>query len=247
MLVAVTRPKERAEETKALLMAEGFDPLIVPGVELVSGEESEVKSEVGDIGSYDWLVVTSAFGAELMFDYYGDILKKLKIAVVGKKTRETFEKFGININLVPEKFRAENLAEALINRGIDGKKILVARASNARQVLIRKLSRKAEVKDIVLYHSRQPLDIEPMNRLKNELFGGNLKAIIFTSSETAKNILDTVGDKKFIEALNNVVNVAIAPATKRTLEEKGIINVFMPEVYSVEAAIEIIHRRLRDG
>ncbi len=247
MLVAVTRPKERAEETEALLIAKGFEPLIVPGLELVPRDEKEVREEIGDIESYHWLVVTSAFGAELMFNYYGEKLKKLKVAVVGKKTKEAFEKLGIAVDLVPEKFKAENLAEALLNIGIEGKRILVARASVAREILVRELSRKAEVKDVVLYYSMPPSDINPINRLKEELFRGNLRAVIFTSSETAKNIFDIAGDKSFIEALNNIIIVAIAPATRKTLEKMGLKEVLMPEVYSVEAALELINKRLENG
>lgn len=247
MLVAVTRPRQRARETEQLLRSRGFKPLIVPGVELVPRQGREVKEEIGDIGGYDWLVVTSAFGAELIYSYYGSRLDGLRIAVVGEKTKKAFSRLGVSVDLVPEEFKAEGLLREMLREGIGEQRVLVARASAARELLVRELSRAAEVKDVVLYYSRKPSDSGAMQRLREEALAGNLRAVIFTSPETAKNILGAVGDKSFIDALNNISVIAIAPMTRKVLIQMGVSGVLMPEVYSVEACLELIEEMLRDG
>lgn len=245
MLLAVTRPRERAEETVELLRSKGFEPLIVPGLRLVPREEKEVREEIGRIEDYHWLLVTSAFGAELMHKYYGEGLNELSIAVVGKKTEETFSRLGVRVDLVPGEFKAERLAEELLKQGIRGKRILLARASAGRKLLVERLS-LAEVRDVVLYDSLPPRE-GPLQEMKEKALSGELKGAIFTSSLSAKNILARIGDKKFIKALNNITVVAIAPATRKALQEWGLERVIMPEVYSVESCLNLMEESWRNG
>ncbi len=239
MIVAITRPSYRARETEELLRARGYEPLIVPGVNLIPRSREEVLAETGDITEYDWLILTSSFAAELMHRYFGDNLKKVKIAVVGKKTAETVEKLGFEVSLIPEKYRAENLVEALKKAGVAGKKVLFARASKARDVIVKSLRDIAEIKDVVLYHTSPDIPTEPVERLKKEMKLGKVKAVIFTSGESAKNIIKKAGEN-FIQELNKIKIIAIAPGTAKVLKEAGVEKVLIPQEYTVEACLDLI-------
>lgn len=239
MIVAITRPSYRARETEALLRARGYEPLIVPGVNLIPRRRDEVVAEIGDIADYDWLILTSSFAAELMHKYFADDLKKLKIAVVGKKTAETVKNLGFEVSLVPEKYRAENLVEALKKAGVSGKKLLFARASKARDVIVRSLRDIAEIRDVVLYYTSSDIPEEPVERLKKEIRLGKVKAVIFTSGESARNIIKKAGEN-FIQDLNKIKIIAIAPGTASVLEQAGVERVLIPREYTVEACLDLI-------
>src|SRR6266508_3661949 len=59
MKVVVTRPREQAEPLVAALREQGFEPVVFPLIETIAIEDGPIEVE-----GYDWIVVTSANGAE---------------------------------------------------------------------------------------------------------------------------------------------------------------------------------------
>jgi uroporphyrinogen III methyltransferase/synthase len=167
-----------------------------------------------------------------MHRYFGKLLRSLKIATIGPKTKETLEKKGIKVSLVPDEYKAENLAECLINQGIEGKKVLLVRASTGRQVLPKKLKKHCIVKDVILYDVIAPRHVHMKEVMKAD-------AVIFTSSRSVKNLYAAIG-KELKQGLKNVKVCAIGPITARTLEDFGIKVDVVPSEYTVEACLEAL-------
>ena len=109
--------------------AEGFDDLEELGAEVVQFSTVEIVPPqswdgldgcIERIGSYDWVIFTSANGVRYffrrLFEKRVDIrdLKGLKICAIGTKTAGEIGNFGLKVDLVPEEFRAEGLIEAFI-------------------------------------------------------------------------------------------------------------------------------------
>ncbi len=107
--------------------AEGFEDLEELGAEVVQFSTVEIVPPqswdgldgcIEGIGSYDWVIFTSANGVRYffrrLFEKGVDIrdLKGLKICAIGTKTAGEIRKFGLKVDLVPEEFRAEGLIEA---------------------------------------------------------------------------------------------------------------------------------------
>ena len=74
-------------------------------------------------------------------------LKGIKISAVGSKTASAIKKYGIKVDLVPEKFNAEGLIDAFIQQSnagaksgspLQGVKILLPRAEVARELFPQK-------------------------------------------------------------------------------------------------------------
>lgn len=229
MRVAITRPKERAENTIKLVEKRGWGAVIVPTVEIVPRKLASI-----DLSSYDWLVITSASGADIVSEHFGSELKKIKIACIGPKTREVLEKQGIKVALIPKEYRTEVLAEELIKKA-RGNRILVARASIGREVLIEKLKEAVEVTEVPLYDTVMP-EKNALKAFSKSLEKGDIDAIIFTSSQAAKNFLSTIDGKK-IEKLKVC---AIGPITAQTLASKGIRVDAVPKEYTVEACLDAL-------
>lgn len=233
MRVAITRPKERAEDTIKLIKRRGWEAVVIPAVEIVPRDKKEILSAVGKVEDYDWLVLTSSTGVELMHKHFGGSLKKVKIAAIGAKTKEVLEKRGIKVDLIPKEYKAENLAEEMIKKGIEGSHILVARAAIGREVLVEELKRHARVTEVALYDTEMPKNVSGVEALKG------VDAVIFTSSQSVRNLHAAFGEK-LKKTIKNAKICAIGPITAGTLKELGIRVDVMPEEYTVEACLEAL-------
>lgn len=240
MRIAITRPRERSKDTIRLIEDRGWEALIIPSIEIVPRPKNEVKAAIGSLESYAWLILTSASGAAIMLDYFGDALKKTRIAVIGPKTKELLDQRGIAVALMPTEYRAENLADELLKRDIKDKNILIARASIGREVLVDKLKATANVTNIHLYDTKAPENKDKMQKLSQELEKKQIDAIIFTSSQAAKNLLEEVDSETVTKSGAKIC--AIGPITAKTLEEYGIKVDTIPKEYTVKATLDALEK-----
>lgn len=239
MRVAITRPMERSEETVRLVRERGWEAMIVPTVEIVPRDAEEIKAAVGGLRSYDWLVVTSSSGAEILYHCFGAKLKGIKVAAIGPKTREALEARGLRVEVLPDEYKAENLAGRLREEGIKGKRILVARAAIGREVLVDELRKEAEVVEVSLYDTGMPRDKGPMEAVAAALRKGEIDAFIFTSSQSARNLFTALG-MDIAKDLKKAKVCAIGPVTAATLREFGVKVEVMPREYTVTACLDAL-------
>ncbi len=238
MRVAITRPRERSAETEEIVRKRGWNPVIVPSIEIIPIpiDPSVLLSD------FDWLVVTSASAVDILWKRFGDALKQLDIAVVGPKTGSAFEKKGV----LPKVIASESIGEGLareISDLVTGKKVLLARAARARKELVLMLKEKASVTEIAIYDTLFPTDKSGMERFKKILDRGEIDALIFTSSLAARNLIDFIGEA-YRRRLNEIIICAIGPITASTLEELGIKPTCMPEEYTIDAALDEISKHI---
>jgi uroporphyrinogen-III synthase len=145
--VIVTRPRGRADTLAEALQREGFDVVVCPLVELLS-----IGPERIDVSGYDWVVVTSAYGAEQLATRRGGALPR--VAAVGPATAEALQVHGVAADLVARVSSQEGLvAEFPQPAG----RVLFVGAIGARDVLQRELG--AELRAV--YETR-PLRPDPL-------------------------------------------------------------------------------------
>jgi len=219
-----------------LVKERGWEALIVSAIEIQPREDREIRSGVGDITEYDWIVLTSAFGAEIMLRLYGDKLRELKIASIGPKTRDALEHSEFKVDLIPGEYKTEGLIE-LMKKEAQGDSILVARAAIGREILVEELEKVADVSEVALYDTVLTRDKSGMDAFSEELKEGKLDAVIFTSSQTALNIFEYLGEG-LKEEMDGVTVCAIGPLTAKTLEEHNVKVDIMPEKYTVGACLD---------
>jgi uroporphyrinogen III methyltransferase/synthase len=236
--VAITRPRERAEGTIELLKARGWEAVIVPTVE-IKPREGALRGV--DLRAYDWLILTSASGAEIAYEHFGEAMKGVKIACIGPKTAESLEKKGLRVAYMPEKYAAGSLARGLLSL-VEGGKILVARASIGRDILVQELRKKAEVTEVPLYDTVMVSDTSGIEAFSKLLDKDSIDAIIFTSSQAAKNLLSSLSKAK-LRKLDEITVCAIGPITAAALRERDIGVDVMPEEYTVKACLDEIEGR----
>ena len=93
-------------------------------------------------------------------------------------------------DVVPDRFVAEALVEALADLDVQGRPVLVARAAEARDVLPDALrERGAEVDVVALYETvAETPEPEAVEAAQSADY------VTFTSSSTVRNLMDAVGD-----------------------------------------------------
>ena len=78
----------------------------------------------------------------------GTPMRHLKMAAIGPATRQAIEQHGVKVNVVPREYVAESVVASL-RRKVKGKRVLLARAKVARDVIPRELRKLGARVDVV--------------------------------------------------------------------------------------------------
>jgi uroporphyrinogen III methyltransferase/synthase len=141
-------------------------------------------------------------------------LAGVTVAAIGPGTARALAKIGVLADVVPERFVAEGLIEVLEPVEVEGKRVLVARAAEARDVLPEYLeTRGAEVDVVALYETvREQPDEAEIERAQEADF------VTFTSSSTVTNLTEALGDR----FPRGARIVSIGPITSETVRAAGL-------------------------
>ena len=212
-VVAVTRARAQASELAARLRDLGAEVLETPAIRI---EPRPVT--LPPLDGLALICVTSPNGARLFFEalarggFDARALAGVKVAAIGPGTAAALRTAGIEADFVPERFVAEGLLEALEGEPLEGRRVLVARAGEARDVLPNGLrERGAEVELLALYDTVA----EPLSQSQRESLA-RATHVTFTSSSTVGFFLDGGGE------VGGARVVSIGPVTSATLRERGI-------------------------
>jgi len=202
-------------------------------------------SALKNLNAYDWLILTSVNGVEAAWERADRIgLRKnsfqhLKIAAIGPSTKKAIEKRGLKVNVVPDEYVAESVVKSL-RQEVAGKRILLARAKVARDVIpteLRKLGAQVDV--VEAYETVVPKS--SCIRLQTILKDAKRRpdVITFTSSSTVKNFLALSG-KMVSRGHPRPRFASIGPVTSSTLRELGLPVDIEAKQYTIPGLIQAI-------
>jgi uroporphyrinogen III methyltransferase/synthase len=232
--ILVTRSRERAGRLSSALAELGAEVWERPTIAFEPlGDARYVKSVMSGLTDYQWLIFTSPTGAEIflkaLFESGRDAraLGGLQLAAIGPGTAGVLKSFGLTPDLIPRTYVAEGLREDLLGWGVQGKRILLARALEGRDVLPEGLAAAgAQVIDLPLYKTVNPVWEEPLPGLPD--------LVTLTSSSTAAGLAGLIP----LEERKNYPAASIGPITSRTARELG----FPVVVEAREATIDSLAR-----
>ena len=212
--VVVTRARAQASGLAARLAALGAQVVEAPAIRIEPRPAAEVDPVVAQVDQYALVVLTSPNGAALLFDSLGRAgldaraLAHATVAAIGPGTAAELRIGGIRADVVPPRSVAESLVEALADVPVEGRRVLVARASEARDVLPDALTeRGAHVDVLPLYDTvAEPLE-QPL---------GDADYVTFTSSSTVRFFLENASIP------NGARVVSIGPVTSETARGLGL-------------------------
>jgi uroporphyrinogen III methyltransferase / synthase len=237
--VVVTRARAQASGLAATLRGLGAEVVELPAIRIESRIESEeVRKIAGALGVYELVCLTSPNGVRLLFEAMENAgvdaraLAGVTVAAIGPGTARALADRGILAEVVPERFVAEGLIEALEGHEVAGARVLVARAAEARDVLPDALrERGAEVEVLALYETvrEQPGDDEIEAAQSADY-------ITFTSSSTVTNLTEALGDR--FPAGARIVS--IGPITSETVRAAGLTVDVEAERHDIDGLLEAL-------
>ncbi len=239
------RAAGQAASYSSQIRRRGGIPVEIPLIRTGEPENTaEIRKTIENLADFDWLVLTSKNGVR----YFMHFLKTIrdgkpealpKIAVVGAKTKEAAEKAGLHVDLVPEKFVAEALADELINLTGKNSKVVLARGNLAREVLPEALqSGGCEVRDVIFY--KTDLNHAAKLQLEQAVSNGDIDVFTFTSSSTVSSFMELLKDIPAEKRAGGKVVACIGPIAGRTAEKLGLHVDVIPETYTVSGLLDAL-------
>jgi len=233
--VLVTRAIHQAGKLSEGLRALGAEPVEVPVLEIRPPESFAALDEAlgrldagRDSQRFDWLILTSANTVAAVVERCRVLgldvseMKQLRVAAVGSATAEAARKADFRVTVVPESYNSEGVVAALGN-SILGKRVLLARAKVARDVIPDALTAAGALMTVVDAY-RTALPEGASERLVAAL-GAGVDAATFTSSSSVRNLAEVAREAGVGFPLTGpggqVKAISIGPVTTATLREFG--------------------------
>ena len=245
--IVITRSREQASDLVCLLSELGADCLECPAIKVVPPDNFEpLDAAIETISEYDWLIFTSVNGVAFFFDrlfnhHKLDVrgLGNIKTAVIGPATRDRLLGFGIKSDIMPESYRAESVVEAFKGQDLNGKKILLPRAEEARPVLPVELAAMgADVNEVTAYTTIE--DRSGAELLVENLKNKSVDIVTFTSSSTVKNFHAMLPEDEIDSLMQGVLTASIGPITAETAKKFGFDVNIVAESFTIKGLCEAI-------
>jgi uroporphyrinogen-III synthase len=267
--ILITRTHEQAGTFSEQLRALGATPVEFPTIRVVPPEDwgplDNALKRLCEADWYDWLVFTSANGVRICFErlqkmgYDGRSLGDVRVAAIGPATAVELARFGVTVDLVPAEFIAEGIAVALLNdarkwgESLEGKKVLLARAAEARNALVTELQQAGASVEVVAAYRTVGVTYEDGRgrEIVRLLEAQQLDILTFTSSSTVRNFMQWLMQCD-IDVANALLSsstqharpkiACIGPITSQTAREFGLDVHIEAQEYTIAGLIEAIIR-----
>ena len=224
--VLITRSRDQAARLAQLLADQGAEPIEVPTIVIAPPEDTAPLDEaIGRLQDYAWAVFASVNGVSGFFSRLGALgrdaraLAEVQVCAIGPATAASLRERGITPDFVPEAFATQEIARALIGRGVDGCRILFPRTDIPGEDLTTALQAAgAQVDEVVAYRTIPVEDLDPA--VREQLRAGEIDFVSFTSSSTVRNMVALLGDDR--AALDGCTIASIGPVTSKAAKELGL-------------------------
>jgi uroporphyrinogen III methyltransferase / synthase len=202
-----------------------------------------------DLGRYDWTILTSTYGAQL---FVQSLLQRkislersrnFKICAIGPATAKVLTESGLQVDLIPKDFVAEGILRALKEyygggKGLVGRRILLPRAEEARDVLPQSLrGAGTNVKIVPCY--RNALGSIPQ-KITQRLKAFPPDLLVFTSASAVNNFLTLVGSDEGQRLLGAATIAALGPVTAAAIQTQGKKADIFPEKNTIPSLLQAI-------
>lgn len=244
--VLVTRADTPQQNLRFLLEQAGAEVLEMPTLAITPPSSWQpLDQALTHLADYDWLILTSAnavtfFMARL--HHHGcdsRALAGIQIAVVGEKTAQILEHYGLKPDCIP----AEFVAAALLPHLTTAKRILFPRVeSGGRDDLTTALRQQgSRVDEVPAYESRCPAQGDPA--IWAACQAGEVQVITFTSSKTVQHFVQLWQQSGIPKtSLDGIKLAVIGPKTAATCRELlGRVDI-QAQPYTLEGLVQsLIH------
>lgn len=226
--IVVTRTREQASDLCNQLQTLGADVIELPTIRIADPTDKRDFAEaVVDAPHYDWLIFSSPNGVrrffQAFFAVYEDIreIGGARIAAVGPGTAAELKKYGLMVDVMPQKAVAEELIAEFDRKGdefggVANVTMLWVHGEQARRTIYDELMKRQAIVDECLAYNTVP-ETEDVSGAQTRLRKEGADIITFTSSSTVRHFM----------AMNLPLPegcriASIGPVTTATLAEYGL-------------------------
>jgi uroporphyrinogen III methyltransferase/synthase len=238
--ILITRAREQSAESASRLKRIGAEVVVFPTIEIVPPLRWDgLDRAIGELQSYDWIIFTSANGVHFFWQRLKEndtslrLPSSLKVCAIGPATEKALKEKGVSVNYIPPKeYIAEAILDGFEKMAIRGRRILLARARIARDVLPKGLKKMgAEVDVVEVYRTIKPRG--GARKLRQLLTEGKIDAITFTSSSTVNHFAELLNKDDLKTYLKGIAIACIGPVTARTAKAWGMKVTIQPDEYTL--------------
>ncbi len=241
----------RAEPTDGGLSAElarlGLPVLHWPVIGIGPADPAEWEMHRRSIGTFDWIVFTSAHAVEVLTEAMPKPAHA-RIAAVGPSTAETLRERGWPVDLTGHGNGAEGLLGPLAEVGVRGRRVLYPASSRALSTLSEGLERLgAEVVRFAAYRTvGAALDVADC---RSWIWRRGIGAVTFASPSAVIELERALGGADFERLLADAPALAIGPTTARELEARAVTPVVASNhtLHGLALACEALLRAIQPG
>ncbi len=243
--ILITRARDQAAAFSSSLKDLGAEVIELPTIEIVQPPSWKgLDRAIDQMESYDWVIFTSANGVNFFWQRWTEKNRRhlppsLKVCAIGPATAYQLMEKGMEVHYTPKEFVAEAILKGFEKSALKGKRILLARAKEARDVLpegLKKMGAKVDVVEV--YRTVKPQG--GSKKLKELLTKRKVDAITFTSSSTVNHFVELLKKEDLQKLLNHVVIACIGPITARTAKNWRMRVQIQPKEYTIPALTHAI-------
>lgn len=233
-VVMITRAPAQSAQFAVELESYGARVVACPTIEIVEPESYALLDEaVENLYGYDWIIFTSTNGVEHFFRRLDTLgreiceLDELRVCAVGEATADRLHDLQVHVDVVPEKFQAEDVFAALEQflggrENFDNLNFLIPRAAVARDFLPRALEEAGARVDVVTaYRTVRPQSTDRA-RVEALFVGGGIDCVTFTSSSSVINFAQLFDTSDLGPVLDAAHVACIGDITARTAADYGL-------------------------
>jgi uroporphyrinogen III methyltransferase/synthase len=244
--ILITRAREQSAGFAEHLRRLGAEVILFPTIEIVPPPRWDSLDQALDqLKFFDWIIFTSINGVQLFWKRLGErgmrqhLPSSLKVCAIGPATAKGLKERGVSVDYVPHEYIAEAILEEFKKTALQGKRILLARAKVARDVLPKGLKTLgADVNVVEVYRTVKPRGASKklMKLLEEEKIDG----IAFTSSSTVNHFVDLLKRENLKSHLRGIAIACIGPVTARTAKAWGMNVAIQPKEYTIPGLTQAI-------
>ena len=232
------------------IQALGGRALSFPVIEVREIEDNKpLDAAIASLREYAWIIFTSAYGARFFLNRLNLAGINLasdsipKICAIGPATARELQQAGYKVELIPEKFVAEGLVEALEKyygglKAIAGSRVLLPRAREAREVLPEALAAAGIFVDAIPCY--ETVCAGPVPEMLQFLRSSKPDMLVFTSSSAIRSFVKILGKEDGVRLLLESAVAVLGPITGGTAESFGKRAEVMPRENTTASLLEAI-------
>jgi uroporphyrinogen-III synthase len=253
--IIITRADGQISALTDPLQALGAITIPCPSIEIhpmaLEDDLQKIDTAIQALYTYDWVIFTSVNGVrsflERLYHLGFDMraFKNAKIACIGSATAKALKQWGLKTDLIPKAYVAESLIEAFESLDAQdlGKRVLIPRALEAREILPNYLENKGLFVNVLPVYQTKAAKINAniKSEILAELSANQAKRIIcFTANSTVEHFcaLWTEAELRHIQA--NAVVIAIGPISGQKAQKMGFELVGQAEVFHIEGLVDAV-------